>query len=132
MTDPAVPLVMVRVLAARLDVLQAALDEVQAQAVSLRQALDGYPVAVPDDGAVGRHEMLAMRRAAELGYTLAQLQGRSRRQALVAARDDIATLLHDDGATAVAIGRILHRDHSTILSALERWRRRHEAPQHRP
>lgn len=61
--------------------------------------------------------------AADADVTVAQLVGPSRRAPLVRARDRAAWILHRQGYSLSAVGRILGgRDHTTIFAAVRRHR----------
>lgn len=58
------------------------------------------------------------------GITVKMLVGSRRLQHLVHARADVAKRLYAHGYTAPQIGAILNRDHSTILYAIGRGKKR--------
>ena len=60
------------------------------------------------------------RLAKDLGYTMDEIRGRSRLPDIVHARWAIMVDLHRVGFSSVNIGRMLNRDHSTVLHALTR------------
>ena len=54
------------------------------------------------------------------GITIKDLRGPSRKRDLVLARRNLATVLKRDYLKTVAdIGRLMHRDHSTVVSLLK-------------
>lgn len=54
------------------------------------------------------------------GYTVDDILGKSKLKALVAVRRKCAVMLRDKGHTMTEIGRILRRDHTTIVHALQK------------
>lgn len=63
----------------------------------------------------------AARYAQRLGYTLEELRGPSRAQSLMTARVLVTVALRANlGASYPQAGRVLARDHSTLLVALQR------------
>ena len=54
------------------------------------------------------------------GFNLRGIQGRNVERHIVTARVEIATVLRRQGASYVAIGAVLKRDHSTIIGLLRR------------
>jgi Bacterial dnaA protein helix-turn-helix len=57
------------------------------------------------------------------GITYAELVGHSRKHYLMPPRVEAARLLRERGISFPEIGRILHRDHSTIVHALSKLER---------
>jgi chromosomal replication initiation ATPase DnaA len=51
--------------------------------------------------------------------TTATLLGESRARHIVSARREVAEHLHDQGLSSVQIGRLLNRDHTSILHLLK-------------
>lgn len=62
------------------------------------------------------------------GVTLDQLRARDRDPDLSRTRQDLALLLRRNGWTLTAIGKLLHRDHTTVLHAIRRAEAREGGP----
>lgn len=60
--------------------------------------------------------------AQEHGYTVEDILGYSRPKELVKVRRLCVTMLRDKGHSTLAIGRIMHRDHSSIVNSLQKSR----------
>jgi len=73
-------------------------------------------------------EAVAQRAVGEVavlsGFTVAQLTGATRRRSICEARDIACLAAFNAGASYSAIARVLGRDHSTIISAVKRERKR--------
>lgn len=54
------------------------------------------------------------------GYTVADILGPKRRRHLVSVRNLCVFMLRDKGYSTTEIGRIMNRDHSTIVHALNK------------
>ena len=54
------------------------------------------------------------------GYTVADILGQKRHKHLVSVRNLCVFMLRDKGYSTTEIGRIMHRDHSTIVHALNK------------
>jgi chromosomal replication initiation ATPase DnaA len=54
------------------------------------------------------------------GYTVADILGPKRRRHLVSVRNRCVFMLRDKGYSTTEIGRIMNRDHSTIVHALNK------------
>jgi chromosomal replication initiator protein len=54
------------------------------------------------------------------GYTVADILGPSRHRHLVSVRNRCVFMLRDKGYSTTEIGRIMNRDHSTIVHALNK------------
>ena len=53
------------------------------------------------------------------GYTVDDILGKSKLKALVAVRRQCVNMLHEKGYSTTEIGRIMNRDHSTIVHSLQ-------------
>jgi chromosomal replication initiation ATPase DnaA len=60
--------------------------------------------------------------AQEHGYTVEDILGYSRPKELVKVRRLCVTMLRRKGYSTLAIGRIMHRDHSSICNSLNKSR----------
>jgi chromosomal replication initiation ATPase DnaA len=79
-------------------------------------------------GSVASLNNLLSQIAAQHGYTLTQIQARSRVKALCAARQAAMVAAYATGRwSGPSIGRALHRDHSTVFHAV--WKARALAQQ---
>lgn len=58
--------------------------------------------------------------ASRHGFTADDILGPSRTAKLVRARQDCVTMFRDRGHSTTEIGRIINRDHSTIVHTLQR------------
>lgn len=57
--------------------------------------------------------------AEKYGATFGEIIGTTRAKYVVNARRAIVMILHESGMSANAIGRLMHRDHTTILHAIK-------------
>lgn len=57
--------------------------------------------------------------ASKHGYTVDDILGKSRMKSLVAVRRQCVVMLRNRGYSTTEIGRIMNRDHSTIVHALQ-------------
>jgi chromosomal replication initiation ATPase DnaA len=64
--------------------------------------------------------------AQEYGYTVDDVLGYSKPKELVKVRRLCVVMLRDKGYSTLAIGRIMHRDHSSIATVLTKARQRHD------
>jgi chromosomal replication initiation ATPase DnaA len=60
--------------------------------------------------------------ASKHGVQLSAVLTGSRRRRIVAARDEVIRALYQEGLSRSQIGRVLHRDHSTILHSLRKMK----------
>jgi chromosomal replication initiation ATPase DnaA len=60
--------------------------------------------------------------AQEYGYTVDDVLGYSKPKELVKVRRLCVVMLRDKGYSTTAIGRIMNRDHSTIVTSLQKSR----------
>jgi chromosomal replication initiation ATPase DnaA len=60
--------------------------------------------------------------AQEYDYTIEDVLGKSKLKALVAVRRKCMVMLRDKGYSTTEIGRIMKRDHSTVVHALQKSR----------
>ena len=81
------------------------------------------PVLARRRAAVSCDQLLADR-----GLTLDELRSRDRSRELVEARQDVALALRRAGWTLTAIGKLLHRDHTTVIHGLRRAEAREDGP----
>jgi chromosomal replication initiation ATPase DnaA len=58
--------------------------------------------------------------AQDHGYTVADILGPKRRRHLVSVRNLCVAMLRNKGYSTTEIGRIMNRDHSTIVHALNK------------
>lgn len=58
--------------------------------------------------------------AQQYGYTVEDILGQKRHRHLVFVRNLCVFMLRDKGYSTTEIGRIMHRDHSTIVHALNK------------
>lgn len=65
--------------------------------------------------------------ARAFGVTELQIVGQSVRRDIAAARAAVYYAAHQNGYTLSAIGRALHRDHTTVLSGIRRHEQRRAA-----
>lgn len=65
---------------------------------------------------------VAQKMARDMGHPWDQIAGPRRTRVLVDARTRIAQALRDQGASLTQIGRILNRDHTSILNLIRRSR----------
>jgi chromosomal replication initiation ATPase DnaA len=56
------------------------------------------------------------------GYTLADILGKSKQRPLVEVRRKCVLRMRNKGYSTLAIGRIMNRDHSTIVHSLQKSR----------
>lgn len=59
----------------------------------------------------------------QTGISMNELLGESRQRYIIEARDKIIFILHGKGYSAAKIGRLMQRDHSSILNSLSKSRR---------
>lgn len=92
-------------------------------------AVAGVPAESPVRSRIFDDELLelAIAEARRFGFTLAELRSPSRKRPLVSARRAVASAAHEAGFSYMAIGRVLNRDHSTIIYALRPRARRESA-----
>lgn len=57
--------------------------------------------------------------AEKYGATLGEVLGTVRNKYVVNARREIVLLLHESGMSSAAIGRLMNRDHTTILHSIK-------------
>lgn len=86
-------------------------------------------VAEPIEPVIGRRRAAVScdQLLADRGLTLDELRSRDRHRELVEARQDVALALRRDGWTLTAIGKLLHRDHTTVLHSLRRAEAREQS-----
>lgn len=59
----------------------------------------------------------------QTGIPMEELLGESRQRYIIEARDKVIFMLHRKGYSAAKIGRMMQRDHSSILHSLAKSRR---------